>query len=256
MKKRLLGRYFLTGILPGLITGPLFAMENTPPSPRPSWMIPAAITGGLLAVAFSLDSEIHHRMMKSSKGELGNFLDGPEFGQPNGRLDFLGRPEFVVVSSGLLYGGGTWAGSDRTKRFAVTLTKATLVSGVAVLGVKFIAGRERPTPENDPDTFHFFQGSSKENVSFPSGHTATAFSWAAATTEEYPSLWVAAMAYGTAGLVGFSRSYQHRHWTSDVVAGAALGYFTGKAVARSEKKKGLLKGLYSDGRGLYWRREF
>ncbi len=251
-------RWSLVGLGFGLALSPLRASEEPAfkQKPRPEWVAPAIIFGGLLGLAFCLDPEIHTRTHKSANGELGEAVGGPKYGQPGGVSDMLGRPEFVVVTSALIYAGGAWYENNRAKHFAVTLTEATLVSGVAALGTKFIFGRERPTGANDPDTFHYFHGTKKEWVSFPSGHTTTAFSWAAVTAEEFPSPWVAAAAYGTAGAVGFSRIYQDEHWASDVVAGAALGYFTGKMVCRWEKKKGFLKGLYTDGRGLYWRGEF
>lgn len=251
-------RWALLGLTTSFFFSPLRATENQEfkKKPLPEWVVPASIFGGLLGVAFCLDSEIHTRTHKSANGELGEAVGGPKYGRPNGMSDMMGRPEFVVLTSGLIYAGGAWYDNNRAKRFAVTLTEATLFSGVAALGVKFVFGRERPTGANDPDTFHFFHGTKKEWVSFPSGHTTTAFSWAAVTADEFRSPWVALAAYGTASGVGFSRMYQDEHWASDVVAGAALGYFTGKAVCRWEKRKSFLKGLYTDGRGLYWRGEF
>ena len=240
------------------IFSPLRATDNTEfkKKPLPEWVMPASIFGGLLGVAFCFDAEIYTRTHKSANGELGEAVGGPKYGKPGGMSDMLGRPEFVVLTSGLIYAGGAFYDNSRAKRFAITLTEATLFSGVAALGTKFVFGRARPTEANDPDTFHFFHGTKKEWVSFPSGHTTTAFSWAAVTADEFRSPWVAAAAYGTAGAVGFSRIYQDEHWASDVVAGAALGFFTGKMVCRWEKKKGFLKGLYTDGSGLYWRGEF
>ncbi len=255
---RRLRPWAFAGLCPSLLVAPLRATEE--PSfkkkPLPEWVMPASIFGGLLGIAFCLDAQIHTRTHKSANGELGEAVGGPKYGRPNGMSDMLGRPEFVVLTSGLIYAGGAYYDNNRAKRFAVTLTEATLFSGVAALGTKFVFGRERPTGANDPDTFHFFHGTKKEWVSFPSGHTTTAFSWAAVTADEFRSPWVAAAAYGTASAVGFSRIYQDEHWASDVVAGAALGFFTGKMVCRWEKKKGFLKGLYTDGRGLYWRGEF
>ena len=254
MKRR---HWFLALLLTHFVFVSLHAADDpaVEKKPIPAWVVPAAVTGGALAVSFALDWKMHARLEKSANGEMGEWV-GPKFGKPGGVAETLGRPEFVVLTSGLIYMGGAWKESDRAKRFAVTLTEATLVSGTAALGAKFVFGRERPTGANDPDTFHFFHGTSKEQVSFPSGHATTAFTWAAVTAEEFPSPWVAVGAYGAAGIVGFSRLYQHEHWVSDVVAGAALGYFTGKAVYRWEKNKGFLKGLYTDGRGIYWRMEF
>ncbi len=58
--------------------------------------------------------------------------------------------------------------------------------------------------------------------SFPSGHSAAAFSGASFLQLRYG--WAYGLpAYALATYVGWSRVYAKEHWTSDVVAGAALG---------------------------------
>ena len=58
--------------------------------------------------------------------------------------------------------------------------------------------------------------------SFPSGHTATAFTGAELVRAEYGWAY-GAPAYLVATCVGFMRMYNNRHWFSDVLAGAAVG---------------------------------
>ena len=43
---------------------------------------------------------------------------------------------------------------------------------------------------------------------------------------------VGTVAYAAATAVGAARILQERHWSSDVVAGAALGWFIGRVVSR------------------------
>ncbi len=60
---------------------------------------------------------------------------------------------------------------------------------------------------------------------FPSGHTIAAFAIATVFAERYRRhRWVPWVAYGLAGLVGFSRITLQDHFPSDVFAGAVLGY--------------------------------
>ncbi len=61
--------------------------------------------------------------------------------------------------------------------------------------------------------------------SFPSGHTATAFMSAHILHKEYGHIspWVSVGAYTVATGVGAMRIMNNRHWTSDVLVGAALG---------------------------------
>ncbi len=61
--------------------------------------------------------------------------------------------------------------------------------------------------------------------SFPSGHAIGAFSVATVFANRYRQhRWVPWVAYGLAGLVGFSRIPLQAHFPSDVFAGAVLGY--------------------------------
>jgi membrane-associated phospholipid phosphatase len=61
--------------------------------------------------------------------------------------------------------------------------------------------------------------------SFPSGHTIAAFSVATVFARRYGNhRWIPCVAYGAAGLVGFSRITLQAHYPSDVFAGAAFGY--------------------------------
>ena len=110
--------------------------------------------------------------------------------------------------------------------------EAVIDSEILTTVMKDIDRRLKPievTPNNSfADTwFQANQGSFIRGIgSFPSGHTIAAFSVATVFADRYPKYkWVA---YGLAGLVGFSRVSLQSHHPSDVFAGAVLGY----AIAR------------------------
>ena len=67
--------------------------------------------------------------------------------------------------------------------------------------------------------------------SFPSGHTAQAFAAATFLSEEYKQRlpWIPYAAYGIAGSVGALRMANNRHYISDVLFGAGLGFLSMKA---------------------------
>ena len=121
--------------------------------------------------------------------------------------------------------------------------------GSAITGtIKGVAGRARPYVHVDtvPDDFKLFRGFSNGTAyeSFPSGHTTGAFAAAAVATAEvvhwtevkgwwpgWPYVTGTAL-FGGATLVGLARMYRDQHWASDVVAGAAIGTFSGLEVVK------------------------
>ena len=76
-------------------------------------------------------------------------------------------------------------------------------------------------------------------MSFPSGHTAYAFSGATILAMEYKDEhpWVPYAAYGSAGVVGIMRIANNRHYVSDVLFGAGLGILSMKLAYWTHKYK-------------------
>ncbi|MEZ2445945.1 phosphatase PAP2 family protein [Chitinophaga sp. RCC_12] len=68
-------------------------------------------------------------------------------------------------------------------------------------------------------------------LSFPSGHTATAFAAAEFLRQEYKDVspWYGVAGYLAATTTGALRMYNNKHWLSDVVAGAGIGILGTKA---------------------------
>lgn len=62
--------------------------------------------------------------------------------------------------------------------------------------------------------------------SFPSGHTASAFTMCCMLSLFLPDKRWAYLLFGTAVLVGFSRNYLFQHFLIDVYAGSAIGVLT------------------------------
>ncbi|PCI39637.1 MAG: hypothetical protein COB53_02950 [Elusimicrobia bacterium] len=208
-----------------------------------------ATIGGFVAA----DEEINRWVRNGRRGGLGDIL-GQGFGDDGSILDRLGGVTGAVGVPALFYLGGVAADSDRARRTGVTTFEAIVFTGLLTQAAHYTFGRSRP---DNPDTsgVRRFKPFQREGF-FPSGHTTLAFTMAAVIAEEYESIWVDAAAYTTASLVGFSRVYRNRHWSSDVAAGAALGIIGGKFISRWERKKGLLKKLYTDGSGVFFKNKF
>ena len=103
-------------------------------------------------------------------------------------------------------------GRNSWERALVTDAISAGIMVSAVYAVKYGLGRLRP----DGSTYN----------SFPSGHTAMAFTAATILHKEYGttvSPWWSIAGYSLATITGVSRALNNRHWLSDVVVGAGVG---------------------------------
>jgi membrane-associated phospholipid phosphatase len=106
---------------------------------------------------------------------------------------------------------------------AALYVKSELVMLATVYSLKYSVGEARP------DT-------GKKN-SFPSGHTAQAFTAATFLSKEYgyKSVWISVGAYTAATTVGVFRMLNNRHWISDILVGAGIGMLSTEFVYRTHK---------------------
>ncbi|MCF3111050.1 phosphatase PAP2 family protein [Niabella sp. CC-SYL272] len=102
-------------------------------------------------------------------------------------------------------------GRNKLLRSVFSYGASIAIMGVLVNSIKYTAKVERP------------DGTSRN--SFPSGHTAMAFTNATFMHKEYglvnPSYSIAG--YGTATFTGIARGLNNRHWFPDILAGAGIG---------------------------------
>jgi membrane-associated PAP2 superfamily phosphatase len=136
--------------------------------------------------------------------------------------------------------------NEKGVQTSLLASQAYITSGVWVQIIKHITGRERPIATDinsqqkgehwygpfvwfDQDFVSRKPGSSIN--SFPSGHTAAAFSIATVFAMQYkdkPAIPI--ISYSVATLVGISRLAERKHWASDVFVGALIGYLCGRQV--------------------------
>jgi membrane-associated phospholipid phosphatase len=101
-----------------------------------------------------------------------------------------------------------------------------LVCGSTVDVIKPLVGRFRPTEgplADDVGVWDAWRTGAGRNSSFPSGHTATAFCFARGLSHVYPAL--RPLCLLAAGGTAFSRVAEQRHYVSDCVASAVLGWY-------------------------------
>ena len=113
------------------------------------------------------------------------------------------------------------AGGRPGRRAAVQgLVSVAASSAVVNLGVKRLGRRQRPNREAAlvPVGRHVPMPTS---LSFPSGHSASAFAFATGVGDRLPA--VAVPLHGLAGVVAYSRVHTGVHYPGDVVVGSLLG---------------------------------
>jgi membrane-associated phospholipid phosphatase len=134
------------------------------------------------------------------------------------------NPAMVVLFfliAGVAYRNRRWIA------YAVAMALAGAAAGIAVQIVKYSAGRTRPEVWLGP-----FQHARAAATSFPSGHTVGAFALGGVLILASPSRTMRIFAFLLALSVAVSRVMAFRHWTSDVLASAALGMMLAAVAVR------------------------
>jgi membrane-associated phospholipid phosphatase len=153
---------------------------------------------------------------------------------------------YEAITLGVITTYGVVFKNEKLKTTGLLATQSYITSAAIQSVLKFISGRQRPFVY-DPDhveaepTFHgpfhsAFRDASGKKItgSFPSGHTTGAFAAATVFAMEYRDRpLVKILAYGSASLIGLSRITENKHWVSDVLAGAALGFLSGRQVVNN-----------------------
>ncbi|MDR6340727.1 membrane-associated phospholipid phosphatase [Filimonas zeae] len=177
------------------------------PSPLRPLIIPTAMVAyGVAALHTSVlenwNTEVHERVA----------VDHPE--KKIHIDDYLQwSPAVAVYALNLTGIKGKHRIIDRTFLFGLS----NLIQGGVTHVVKRAVQEPRPDKSN--------------NLSFPSGHTATAFANAEFMRMEYKDVspWYGIAGYAAAATTGYLRMYNNRHWLSDVIAGAGVGILSTQA---------------------------
>ena len=148
-----------------------------------------------------------------------------------------GNGLYSLPALGSIYLYGNANNDKQSKDAAIHGFESFLFTAFTTSILKLSFHRRRPC-ETDPPNSGIWDGPSfkRKYVSFPSGHTSSIFSIATLLVSEYkgkPA--VAVISYSIAGLTALSRIYENKHWFTDVVAGAVLGFVCGKLIYQLNK---------------------
>jgi membrane-associated phospholipid phosphatase len=166
----------------------------------------------------------------------------------------------AAATAGIFFGAGLIFKDERARDTGYLAACAMAQSFLVEQALKGLTGRQRPDVADGADHWSgptgFFKRYDPDYDglydSFPSGHTATAFSVATVVALQYRNRpWVPILAYTIAAGVGLTRVTMDRHWMSDVFVGAVVGHFVARLVVRSHtRRKRLVPVLGCSGRGI------
>ncbi len=203
-------------VLSFLLVAPAPATAQAPrPAAGLQWWHGAAMVGGLAFLTL-VDEPVNRDMIRA-RSDASNDVAGffRHFGSP----EVYGTVAVGLVTAGLASGDGG------IRDAGLRVGGSILTAGIMVGGAKLAFGRPRPADRlDDADDFAPFSGQS----SFPSGHTTMAFALATSLSDEIHRPLATVGLYTLAAGTAWSRLNDHKHWLSDVAAGAALGYVSAK----------------------------
>jgi undecaprenyl-diphosphatase len=135
-----------------------------------------------------------------------------------GRIgDVVGHPLTLGAISGGLILSSLATDNDRFRGYAFTLSQGLIVAGSVVTATKLVVRRPRPDGES--------------KWSFPSGHAAAAFAFATVSSHYYGKP-AGIPLFALASVIALSRVEHGKHFPTDVVMGATVGYMSGRAAIR------------------------
>ena len=190
-----------------------------------------SVFGGIATattLAFVYDDEIFNYIDKTFTNSQSNTISQYS--------DIYGEELFIVPSIALTYGIGAIAKDTRLKNMSLATLQSFIFAEVASAGIKVLTCRERPDANSQSWLGPF---ATFESTSFVSGHSTRAFALATTVAGFYPEKkWIGIVSYSLATMTSVGRVISKEHWTSDVIVGAALGYFIGRGVVKFNEKIG------------------
>lgn len=178
-----------------LLASPVVLWAQAPPEApdAPPSLDPRAL---VLTDCWATEYMTTHRPLGTTGADLGNFLGG--------------------TWGHVLLGVAVWQSGDRIgPQFRQQMEQALVTNALLTGSLKRLVGRRRP----DRST----------RTSWPSGHTSSAVAALTVLDAHLPGRAVTRLPLVALGAtVALSRVQHRRHWLSDTIAGAALGYACGR----------------------------
>lgn len=188
------------------------------------------VAGGAAAWCWEETEENQSAISRSLDSSPADFL--MDFGTLYGSGLVIGGAALAAASAGAL------TDSRGLVSFGRDLGLSFVYSSTAAIGLKMAFDRKRP---------------SGGPWSFPSGHTTSAFC-TVPVVWRHAGPWAGTGTACLAALTGLGRLEENKHYVSDIIFGAALGWVVGQAVVDQSGRSGLISHLAvtGDSAALAW----
>lgn len=192
-----------------------------------------ALAGAAFAVVFPHDSTIAAWMATHRRSLFMRAL-APMTDSAAIRLNRLPLEQYLLPLATLTYVAGRLSHDASLRDAGLGCVTAHLsATGFRELGYYLVA-RSRPSVTADPTQISFPGGRDWNEHAFVAGHVANAMSCASFLAHRFHSPLGAVVVYGYSTAIGLGRMADRWHWASDTVAGALLGYVSGRFVAKRQ----------------------
>ena len=189
------------------------------------WIVPSVMAVGYASFTYlcyrRFDEDIQ-KFSQRNQSEVSSFMaDG---------LTYVGLGRFQSITLAGTTITAFALHDEKLKQTVIVWAASLLMNSIVTDELKKTFQRHRPST-GEPSNVFDWRGGPRINNSFPSAHTSNAFTTATVFATMYKDKkWVPPVAYTLAAAVGLSRIYRNAHWASDVLAGAAVGFLSAKAM--------------------------
>jgi membrane-associated phospholipid phosphatase len=193
-----------------------------------------AAVGGLVGGGMLVDGQVQ-RWLDAHPTSLPVKLVGPF--REDRPLNHLGRTHFLVPTSTLLWLAGAALGEDGMRDAGLGCIASDIATTLSRFSFSYVVGRKRPRYADDPYEFRVPAFGGFDERSFPGGHAANIMSCVSFWSHRFDLGVAEPLLYALASLVGFGRTVDGAHWTSDTLLGMSWGFAVGKAVAGESRNR-------------------
>lgn len=174
----------------------------------------------------SLDTQVERWLIKHRSPQAGRSLLV---------IQTLPMSAALLGYGGILFGAAWLTEHDRLFEFGTLSLEALTVVQFWHVTTKLLLGREGPyeSPNgayHGPTQLHFPGGT-------PSGHSATTYAVLTVAAEYWQKMPLYVLVHLVGAYVSVSLVYHAQHFLSDVLWGAAMGYYTGRWIVRHRSSR-------------------